>query len=184
MRAYRQILLFKATATVTTVISLVQVLASPVGAQTPPTAPAASPAAAGAPGVPGSKPKKPYVFNVPNMRYVEDLPTNFPIPPYTSNIVKKRFVSTAKGSGKSSASENLVTRDKVDVVYNWYKDFCKNDGWTYKTPRPEQSSKTSKNGPIYMIDASKGNQHVGIFCVTHPKDQTTMVSLTWSKSKY
>ena len=173
-------------------ISLAHMFTYPVSAQAPSIVPAASPTAAapgaprtpGTPAVPSAKPKKAYVFNVPNMRYVEDLPTNFPIPPYTSNIVKKRFVSTAKGSGRPSASENIVTRDKVDVVYNWYKDFCKSDGWTYKTPRPEQSSKISKNGPIYMIDASKGNQHVGIFCVTHPKDQTTMVSLTWSKSKY
>ena len=188
MQAHRRTSFLKALVAINITVSAIHILASGVNAQAPAASPVASstpgsPSTTGVPGARGSKPKKPYVFNIPNMLYVEDLPTNFPIPPYTSNIIKKCFVSTAKGAAQQSATENITTRDKAENVYNWYKNICQNDGWAFKTLRPERSGKYSKNGPIYIIEGSKGRQNISIFCLNHPKDQTTLVSINWNKSK-
>jgi hypothetical protein len=128
-----------------------------------------------------SKVVKPYVFNIPGLHYADDIPTNFPIPTYPSNVTSKHFLNTTTGS--PSASANITTKDQVAVVYDWYKDACKREGWTYKTPSPNASTKLSKTGPLYMIDAKKERNQVYISCHPNKKAGGTTVTISWCKEK-
>jgi len=152
----------------------------PLAAQTPTPVPAQAQQGARPSGQ--AKEKKPFVFNIPSMHYAEQIPANFPIPAYTSNVTRKRFLNTIKGP--PSASAMIDTKDRVEMVYDWYKDACKRDNWIYRTPTPQAATKMSKSGkPIYMIEATKDKQHVLIFCNPDPKTGGTSVHMNWTKER-
>jgi len=119
--------------------------------------------------------------DIPGMRFTPDIPINFPLPSYNSNVVHKSFINSTKGP--PSASLTLITRDQPEVVYEWYKATCRNGGWTFSTPKPQATSKLSKIGTLYMIDAKKDRNQVRIFCFPDKKTQGTSVGIAWCKTK-
>jgi hypothetical protein len=127
------------------------------------------------------RPHKPFVFNVPGILYSEQFPNNFAVPPYTSNVVKKHFMASTKG--QPSATASLVTKDQINVVFDWYKNACKDGGWTFKTPNSEGAAKLSKSGQLYMIDGKKEKQQIYIFCNPDKKSGGTAVTISWMKLK-
>ncbi|MBS1998143.1 MAG: hypothetical protein JSS86_17590 [Cyanobacteria bacterium SZAS LIN-2] len=156
---------------------LLLLASGPAWAQTPPQTRPGAPAA-GAP----AKVKQPFVFSIPTLKYAEEIPVNFPIPAYTSNVTKKRFISSVKGT--PSASAMIQTRDQIDMVFNWYKDICKRDNWDFRTPTAEGSTKlSSTHSRIYMIEGKKEKQMIMIFCNPDKKTGGTTVNISWSKTK-
>jgi len=116
------------------------------------------------------------------MHYSEQIPVNFPIPTYTSNVTRKRFLNSVKGT--PSASAMIDTKDRIEMVYDWYKDVCKRDNWIFRTPTPQAATKLSKSGqPVYMIDAKKDKQHVLIFCNPDKKTGGTSVHMSWTRER-
>ncbi len=127
------------------------------------------------------RPKQPYAFNVPGMIYAEQIPTNFAIPAYTSNVVRKRFIATSKGP--PSATVLIITKDPIAQVFDWYKNTCKQANWAFKTPNTEGAAKLSKSGTLYMIDGNKERDHVYVFCNPDKKTAGTAVTINWSRDK-
>ena len=123
-----------------------------------------------------------FVNNIPGLHLAKDIPSNFPIPAYTSNVVRKSFVnSTVKGP--PAAGVNIVTKDQPKVVYDWYLDVCKQNKWLVKTPTAQLMQKMGKAGQFYMLDAEKERDQLSVFCVADPESRGTMISINYSMKR-
>jgi hypothetical protein len=121
------------------------------------------------------------VNDIPGMHVADDIPRNFPMPNYTSNVVRKTFVTKTKAP--ISATAQIVTKDQPDVAYEWYKSVCQSGGWTFKSPNPKSTAKFNKGTPFYMLEAKKDRDQVYILCLPDTKSKGTAVSINWSRIK-
>jgi hypothetical protein len=131
---------------------------------------------------PRTQPKK-FVSppNIKGLHFSQDIPINFPVPQYTSNVLKKAFLNTTKGTPRASVT--IQTKDRCATVAQWYTDFFKKDKWTLKVPTPQAQAKLSTNGELYMMQASKDKNSVQVVC-TPKKDKTaTNVFINWELNK-
>lgn len=119
--------------------------------------------------------------DLPGIHFATDIPTNFPIPSYSSNVVRKIFSTST--TGVASASATIFTKDQPDRVYSWYKDSCKSAGWAILSPNPQGGTKISKSGPLYLIEAKKDRQRATILCRPDKKTGGTTVGIAWSKAR-
>lgn len=117
--------------------------------------------------------------SIPGVRFAKELPLNFPIPPYKSNVEKTSFSHSTKGSPTAAAT--IITKDSAKTVFEWYQDRCKEAGWRVKIPTSQAMSKIGKEGQMYMIDARKENQQLYVFCISNSGKAGTTISISWSK---
>lgn len=117
------------------------------------------------------------ISDIPGVHFSQKLPTNFPIPPYTTNVVQTSFINTTMG--RPSATESIETKDNANIVYKWYQDFCQRDGWSINQP-PDVSNKGSKT--FNSFSATKGKQEIQIMCLTNAR-KTTSISVRWMLKK-
>jgi hypothetical protein len=136
--------------------------------------------------LPGQKPtidgraKLQEILNaLPNMHISKGIPSNFPVPSYTSNVVKTNFESTTKGPPHANAS--IVTRDRPDQVFQWYQDNCRKANWIVKVPSDKFMAQIGKVGKLYMLTGQKDKEEVRIFCTPSHKPIGTLVSILWTK---
>jgi hypothetical protein len=118
---------------------------------------------------------------IPGIQFSNSIPVNFPIPPYTSNVIRKNFSNSTKGI--PTAAVNIVTSDPARNVYQWYQDVCSKGNWSVKIPSAQGQNQIGKANKLYMLQADKGDQHMSIFCVAQAKSADTIISISWEKKK-
>lgn len=118
-------------------------------------------------------------IKVPGLKFSEKIPSNFPIPEYPRNVLKKSFIHSTKGS--PTATANIITKDSSQVVFRWYQAVCKRGGWKIRVPK-EQTLSSGKNSKMYMLDAVKGHNSVSITCYKcmDPSFKGTSVNIAWA----
>lgn len=122
--------------------------------------------------------KKNDLFSHMGIQQTNQIPVNFPVPAYSSNVVSSNFISTTKG--RPSASATIITRDPPTNVYNFYLDACNKASYKVIGHRPKASKKPSAADKYYSLTGKKGKQELVILCLQQPKFQGTMISMTWS----
>jgi len=109
------------------------------------------------------------------------IPSNFPVPTYTSNVVSSSFINSTKGSPNATAG--LYTKDDPEVVFKWYQDKLRNAGWSMKVAADKMLQKAGKKGKLFMLDADKEKQGLKLMCFLDTVTHGTKVSITWVKNR-
>lgn len=117
-------------------------------------------------------------LGIENTQTSTKIPTNFPLPVYSSNIISSNFTNTTKGL--PLADLTLLTRDAPKTVYDWYKSQCAGSGWNVKTPKQSVMSEREKAGQLFIINASKGEQQSSL-TISAIKSGETTVNIVWMK---
>ncbi|HEY9784466.1 MAG TPA: hypothetical protein V6D17_03620 [Candidatus Obscuribacterales bacterium] len=120
------------------------------------------------------------VLRAQNLHFSNEIPVNFPVPPYTSNIVKTAFFNSTKG--KPAAALTIITKDSPDIVFQWYQGTLKKGDWRVQIPTDKAMSMLGKQGQLYMIDAQKDKHQLNIFLVKDTKAPGTTINISWTKS--
>ncbi len=115
----------------------------------------------------------------PNLHFSKGIPVNFPVPAYTSNVVRTNFVNSLKGPPRATAS--IMTRDRPDQVFQWYLDNCKKTNWILKVPTDQFLQQMRKKVNIYMMTGQKDKEEVQIFCTENKRPAGTTVNIMWTK---
>jgi hypothetical protein len=117
---------------------------------------------------------------IPNVHLATQIPVNFPIPMYSSNVMTTNFSNSTKG--RPTAAAMIITRDQPKDVFQWYVDNCTKSYWSVKIPTPQaMSAITQKQPQFYMFNAKKDNQQIALFCSANKKTTGTLVSISWAK---
>ncbi len=157
------------------VLGLLGVLAVPASLGQKPTGPAANPPSPEERAAQIAKIRREY--QTPGVKVASTQPSNFPLPPYTSNVTDKGFVHSTKGT--PAAALTICTKDAPDVVYKWYLDACKRAQLSTSTPTAQAMAKMGKQGDLFLITAENPKQKMNITCVRNAKDNGTIVSINW-----
>lgn len=116
---------------------------------------------------------------IPGVKFKKNLPDNFPVPKYTSNVTLTNFVYSTKGLPAATAT--IITSDNVQKVFDWYQGACKGAGWQIKVPTDDALAQTAKRGKIYMITGTRPKEQFSIFCSALKKKPGTTISISWNK---
>jgi hypothetical protein len=117
---------------------------------------------------------------IPAVKFKKNLPDNFPVPKYPSNVTKTNFIYSTKGLPAASAT--ISTSDTPQKVFDWYQDACKSAGWQITVPTDDTLAKTSKRGKIYMLRGTRPKEQVSLFCMDSKKKPGTIISISWTKT--
>jgi len=128
-------------------------------------------------------PQFPEQLNLPGgMHYSRQVPANFPLPVYKSNVVTTSFINPTNGA--LTANANIVTKDPPQTVFDWYRNECTRAGWIIAIPSDKimQFAKTKKK--VYIMNVAKEGQGGRIICYSSPDKVGTSVNVQWiSKHK-
>jgi hypothetical protein len=116
-----------------------------------------------------------------SVNFNKSFPSNFPIPPYSSNVTSTGFFNTTKGP--PTAGGTISTKDQPQAVFDWYKRYCDDNKWAVKTPSAQVLDKMGQTGRLYYLDARKERQEIRIFCLRDARTQGTNVRISWAKIK-
>ena len=117
---------------------------------------------------------------IPGVKFKKNLPENFPVPKYSSNVTMTNFIYSTKGLPAASAT--IITSDTAQKVFDWYQDACKGAGWQITVPTDDTLAKTSKRGKIYMLRGTRPKEQVSLFCMDLKKKPGTTISISWTKT--
>jgi hypothetical protein len=108
-------------------------------------------------------------------------PTNFPVPVYPRNVIKKSFSHSTKG--QATASATLITADPPKVVFDFYYEACVRANW--KVGKPSEKARTDiskgKNDDLFFLTAEQGKQWMFLTFSRNRKNNGTLVSISWQK---
>ena len=112
----------------------------------------------------------------PGMKIVNQIPKNFPVPPYPRNVSSQRFIHSTQGN--PSASAQIVTSDSSEIVYHWYKKVLEQGRWQVRPPQENTGTTAMK---YYSLEGSKGHNWVtiNVFAVPGGKESNTSISINW-----
>lgn len=116
--------------------------------------------------------------NVPGMKLLTTIPTNFPVPLYPSNVTRKAFAHSTKGQPTATAS--LQTADAPDVVYRWYLDQAKKAGLSTKVPSDKMRALLPKNPDMYFFTAENSKQMLNFTVSKSHSESGSDVSIQWA----
>lgn len=116
---------------------------------------------------------------IPGLKLTAGIPTNFPVPKYTSNVLNTTFSNSTKGA--PTAAANIVTRDEPQKVFDWYQSTMKNDGWNIKVPTAKAMAAYAKSGQFFMLRATKAKSEVSVFVIKGEKQSNTAISISWAQ---
>lgn len=125
--------------------------------------------------------KKTTSMDLPGVHLSKEIPVNFPVPQYTSNVEKKSFLNSTKGLPRASVT--IQTKDKASTVNQWYLDYFKKDGWIVKVPTPQGMAQLNSKGEIYMMEANKAKNNVHFFCYPKKDKTSTIIAINWQLNK-
>ena len=111
----------------------------------------------------------------------DTVPSNFPIPVYKSNVTSTTFFNSTRGS--ASASLSITTKDKPDVVYQFYQSSLSRNGWKTQVPTPEALAKIAKTGQYFLITGTKDIQTFTMTIRSNPQVAGSAISVSWYISK-
>jgi hypothetical protein len=107
------------------------------------------------------------------------VPTNFPLPVYSSNVIDTCFANSTKGT--PTASLNILTKDSANAAFAWYKAQCAATGWQVRMPKESAKSDKEKKGQLFILNAIKGEQSSMVMCSQSTKHPNTVINITWMK---
>jgi hypothetical protein len=107
------------------------------------------------------------------------VPTNFPLPVYSSNVLDTCFENSTKGT--PTAALNIITKDSANAAFEWYKTQCAATGWQVRMPKESAKSDKEKKGQLFILNAIKGEQRSIIMCSQSTKHPKTVINITWMK---
>lgn len=120
------------------------------------------------------------IYNsIPNTRQSTQIPANFPIQNYASNVSQLSFSHSTKG--QPSAAASILTRDRPRTVFEWYQSSLRNSGWTTKSPSAKAMSEMGKEDQLFIIEGEKEKHRIYLF-LTPNKQGGTAISVTWTKA--
>ncbi|MBP6745505.1 hypothetical protein KA344_09720 [bacterium] len=128
-----------------------------------------------------AKQKYESVLTAAHVNISSQIPINFPVPPYTSNVVSTSFINSTKGS--PTATVGITTKDPLDTVFQWYQTKLRGAGWTLNVAAPKLIVKLGKQGQFLMLDGEKEKQGIKVFCMLDPISKGTKVNITWLKNR-
>ena len=120
-------------------------------------------------------------FKIAGVHHTVKLPSNFPLPVYSSNVFDTNFANSVKGTPVAQAI--IMTKDPAKTVFDWYKTQCASSGWQVRTPKQSAMSAKEKSGQLFIMNALKGEQQSTVMCTTTAKHPNTVISITWMKHK-
>jgi len=116
-------------------------------------------------------------FSAKGLRLSPEIPTNFPVPVYPSNVITKNFTTTTRAPIVATAL--MVTKDQPKTAYQWYLSYCTRDSWTIRTHKPNVMSKMEKDGNMYMFNAEKSDKQLNFYCMRTPKGTGTTINISF-----
>ncbi len=129
----------------------------------------------------GKSPRRDFHPKVNGLRQSDEIPSNFPVPAYPSNVTSKHFASTTKGHPAASAT--MVTTDPAATAFAWYQALCLKEKWTVKVPKGKARNKMEEEGRLFRLLASKDNQRMVISCAKAAKGTSTHINISWTTRK-
>ncbi len=120
-------------------------------------------------------------FKIAGVHHTVKLPSNFPLPVYSSNVFDTNFANSVKGTPVAQAI--IMTKDPAKTVFDWYKTQCASSGWQVRTPKESAMSAKEKSGQLFILNALKGEQQGTVMCTSTAKHPNTVISITWMKHK-
>jgi hypothetical protein len=107
-------------------------------------------------------------------------PTNFPVPPYTSNVVQTTFSNSTQGQPTAVAS--VTTRDTPLRVFEFYQTALGRSKWTIRMPSAKARADMNLGTDYYFLTADQGKQSIYLTCSFNPKNSVTVVNVNWKKN--
>lgn len=114
---------------------------------------------------------------IPGMHLSKEIPVNFPVPTYPTNVTKKDFVNSTKGS--PTAGMSLVTADEIATVFNWYFLYFTREKWAVKTPSAAAMEKLHPTTKLYFLEATREKNLVNLVCTPNPTGGT-LITVNWA----
>lgn len=114
---------------------------------------------------------------IPGLHLSKEIPVNFPVPTYPTNVSKKDFVNSTQGS--PTAGMSLVTADDIATVFNWYFSYFTREKWAVKTPSAAAMEKLHPKTKLYFLEASREKNLVNLVCTPNPTGGT-LITVNWS----
>jgi hypothetical protein len=118
------------------------------------------------------------VYRRIGIQHANQIPLNFPVPPYPNNVVKTDFLSTTKGN--MSASASIFTKDSPASVFNFYLSACNKANFKVRSHKPGETGKPGKPDRFYLLNATKDKQELNIVCFQNRKSQGTLITMSLS----
>lgn len=119
----------------------------------------------------------PAISQPKGMNYSHEIPTNFPVAVYRSNVIGSTFVNST--SGAASAVLAIATKDPVDTVYQFYTSALRSGGWQVQIPTADAQAKLSVVAKTYMLRGTKDIQVVTVTIRENKKVTGTNISINW-----
>lgn len=116
-----------------------------------------------------------------NVHMSTQVPSNFPVPTYKSNVTVTTFMNSTKGPPVANLS--IITKDSPDTVFQWYQQALKAGGWSLRIPSAKLMAKISSRAQLLMLDASKEQQGVKLTCILDKATNGTTVTVGWVKNR-
>lgn len=118
---------------------------------------------------------------VPNLHFSKEIPINFPVPIYSSNVLNKAFMNTTKGTPQASVS--IQSKDSASTAYQWYVDYFKKNSWTLKQPNAKAQAQLSAKNEVYMLEATQGKNFVMLVCSARKDKTQSNILVNWEMRK-
>ena len=119
------------------------------------------------------------LFTAMGVHVSNQIPVNFPVPPYPSNVTKTVFTNSLKPP--QAATALLLTNDPTEKVFQYYWAAAIKAGFKayVKKPKPARTKKR-KADRLYAVKAVKNRQELKIFCLPDDKTRGTKVTMLWT----
>ncbi len=120
-------------------------------------------------------------LKVKGVHHTVQIPVNFPLPIYSTNVLSTNFSNSIKGTPVAAAT--IVTKDSAKIAFDWYKAQCSASGWQVRTPKQSAMSESEKKGQLFILNALKGEQQSTVMCAQSNKHPNTVINISWMKHK-
>lgn len=114
-----------------------------------------------------------------NWHISEKIPANWPLPIYTSRVVKTGFINPVKGS--FTANAHIETQDAPQTVYDWYRNELQRRNWSIAAPtdKVKELNKTKIAKESFYFSAVSGSQTAQVTCRPGPNRVGTSLDILW-----
>lgn len=116
-------------------------------------------------------------FSAAGIHYSNQVPVNFPISAYTSNVTRTSFMNAVKGP--ASGTQSISTKDSPATVYQFYLSALRSGNWAVQAPSAEALAKMGPPGSIYMLQGTRKGEYVTINILAVPGQPGSNFTVTW-----
>jgi len=115
-------------------------------------------------------------YNKDSFKKLDQVPSNFPVPIYSSNVTSTNCQEATSLTGIHSIAALIQTKDPPLTAFEWYKAEVPSMGFDdLKVPQPTGAPAGFE---VYVIKARKAGQILSITCSRLPKFPQTIINIT------